>query len=70
MGGGERQRHASTPQGRQRVEAEEADQETPAPKHDCLSHDLHASFFIFSCGALDQSIVDGRPIIPAPYAAN
>lgn len=66
MGGGERDR-GTLPH---RREGRESRRRRRIRKRDCLSHDLHASFFIFSCGALDQSIVDGRPIIPAPYAAN
>lgn len=56
----ERERHASTPKGRKRDETEEVDEEAPAPKHGCLSHDPPASFFLFGSGALDQSIVDVR----------
>lgn len=56
----ERVRHASTLKGRKRDEAEEVDEEAPAPKHGCLLHDPPASFFLFSSGALDQSIVDVR----------
>ena len=42
----ERVMNATTTQGRKGDEAEEVDQETPAPKHDCQSHDLHEHWHI------------------------